>query len=82
MSKKRITHGYFAYKRGFCRCKLCNEANTAYEARRRKERRVRLHTEYDTFGREEIMAYREKDAARLRALWAQEKADKKRGNRG
>jgi hypothetical protein len=33
--------------------------------------------------REALLAAREKDAARLRALWAQEKADKKRerGNR-
>ena len=63
MSKKRITHGYIAYKRGFCRCKLCNEANTAYESRRRKERKlplvVRLRGEYDAFTREELLAYRE-----------------------
>ena len=63
MRKTRITHGYIAYKRVFCRCKVCTVANTAYEARRRKERKlplvVRLREDHDTFTREEIMAYRE-----------------------
>lgn len=63
MTKKRITHGYVAYKRGLCRCKVCTVANTAYEAKRRRERKlplvVRLRGEHDTFTREELLAYRE-----------------------
>ncbi len=65
MSRKRITHGYVAYKRGFCRCEVCCKANTANEARRRKERKlplvVRLRGEHDTFTREELLAFREKN---------------------
>lgn len=44
---------------------------------------IRPSGEEVTMTREALLAAREKDAARLRALWAQEKADKKRerGNR-
>ena len=39
---------------------------------------IRPSGEEVTMTREALLAAREKDAARLRALWAQEKADKKR----
>ena len=49
------------YKRG-CRCDKCRIANTAYEKRRREERRQPktpiIKMPYDTLTREEFMKYR------------------------
>ena len=55
-------HGASMYKRG-CRCDKCRIANTAYEKRRREERRSRpampvLKMPHDTLTREEFMRYR------------------------
>ena len=65
---KPIQHGYSAYKRHMCRCDTCREANTAYEAARR--RKVRLITKPrpmfsgDTFTREELLRFRKESDGR------------------
>jgi len=55
-------HGYSAYKRHLCRCSVCCEANTAYEAGRRRKARLitkpRLTFSGDTFTREELLQFR------------------------
>ena len=59
---KSIQHGYSAYKRHLCRCDECREANTAYEAARRRKARLiikpRLTFSGDTFTREELLQFR------------------------
>jgi len=54
-------HGASMYKRG-CRCDKCRIANTAYEKKRREERRQPktpiIKMPYDTLTREEFMKYR------------------------
>ena len=62
MTKHRgPVHGASLYKRG-CRCDKCRIANTAYEARRRANRRLPpkpvLKSEDDTLTRGEFMRYR------------------------
>ena len=59
-------HGVTSYKRNICRCKICREANTNYERRKRHNRqpqneRPRTPFIYDTLTREEWFKYREVD---------------------
>ena len=59
---KPIQHGYSAYKRHLCRCDTCKEANTEYEAARRRKSRLitkpRPLFSGATFTREELLQFR------------------------
>ena len=59
-------HGVTSYKRNICRCKICRQANTDYEGRKRNQRqpqneRPRLPIIHDTLTREEWFKYRDAD---------------------
>jgi len=66
--QKSFQHNYIAYKRHLCRCDVCCEANTAYEAGRRRKARLitkpRLTFPGGTFTREELLQFRKESDRR------------------